>query len=135
MKKSLIFISIFVLYVFCDYIFFKILNNTYPQKNPYDAYYESKGKVITKNEIKYIVIYGCNALAIFYLCVLKNPFLHRLLRIIHSILVGFFIYLIQTVYLKYTHDYPNELVKLDLLFNSIAYPLTSYISVNLSNSV
>lgn len=133
MKKGLIFIIVFILYLLLDLGFYKSLNYFYNSDNPYNNYYKKMNKVKEKNIMKYLLIYFINTLLIFYLGILKNPFLHHMLRFIHNILLAVLIYSLHTSYLSYVYNYPNNLIILDILFNAITYPLVSFISLYITN--
>lgn len=135
MKKGLIFITIIIFYISFDYLFYQSLNHFYKPKNPYDLYYESINKKSDKNLSNYTLIYLINSFAIFYLCVLKNPFLHPMLRYIHNILVGIIVYSIHTIYLYHISKYPKNLILLDISFNAIAYPTIAFLALNLINRI
>ena len=133
MKKGLIFIIVFILYLLLDVGFYKSLNYFYNSDNPYNNYYKKMNKIKEKNIMKYLLIYFINTLLIFYLGILKNPFLHPMLRFIHNILLAVLIYSLHTSYLSYISNYPNNLIILDILFNAITYPLVSFISLYITN--
>jgi len=135
MKKGLIFITIIIFYVSLDYLFYQSLNHFYKPKNPYDEYYDSIYKKSNKNIGNYALIYLINSFAIFYLCVLKNPFIHPMLRYIHNFLVGLTVYAIHTIYLHHISKYPKNLILLDISFNSLAYPTIAFLALNLINRI
>ena len=133
MKKGLILIIILILYVLSDFIFYKVLNHIYNSNSPYQSYFRSINKKKDLQVKNYIFLYLLNTFAIFYLCILKNPFLHFILRFLHNILVGIIIYSIHSLYLMNNYNYPSQLALFDILFNALSYPIISLITVTLIN--